>query len=442
MFLLEPGVRAAQDTLSDENVACLQCHDKPGFEKKLEDGKTLALGVSAREYLASVHRTQDCTDCHSDLDDKTHGKVATPLKSRRELTKTMQESCRDCHRKKYAQFDDSIHAALIKQGSEKAPLCADCHNAHTQAAVKLAAAIDQTPCARCHGAIAKASANDVHGRQRVAKDQAAPGCSDCHQAHDVKAASLGEGRKDACLSCHKNAVDAHKDWLPNTALHFEAVSCPACHAPTAQRRVNLRLYEGATQLREKTGVPQFARRAQAGDAGNLGLDERALWSLLTQFNQDGGPAGKVVIRGRLEVRSGVEAHQLSDKTQAVRDCDACHKKGAEPFQSVVLSIADADGRPLRHAVQKDVLSSLTAWESVRGFYAIGSTRIKLLDTLLVLVVAGSIGGALAHMAVKRLFKGARERREAEAKAGGGTTGTGSPTEPAARDAGSNRGRPQ
>jgi hypothetical protein len=67
-------------------------------------------------------------------------------------------------------------------------------------------------------------------------------------------------------------------------------------------------------------------------------------------------------------------------------------------------------------VQKDVLSSLTALESVRGFYAIGSTRIKLLDWLLLLAVTGSIAGALGHMTVKRLFKGTRERRAAEARA--------------------------
>jgi len=438
LSLLAPNAHAADDKLSKENEACLKCHDKPDFEKKLDDGKKLSLSISTQEYLTAMHKAQDCTDCHSALDDKTHGKVETPMKSRRELTKTMQESCRDCHKKKYPQFDDSIHASLIKEGSEKAPLCADCHNAHTQASVKVVAPIGQTPCARCHEVIFEAYAKDVHGMERVAKGKTAPSCADCHQAHDIKAASLGDDRKDACLSCHKDAVDEHKDWLPNTGLHFAAISCPACHAPGAQRRVNLRLYDGATQtqLREKTGVPQFARRAQAGDAGNLGLDERALWSLLTQFNQDGGPSGEVVIRGRLEVRSGVEAHQLSDKSKAVKDCDTCHKEGAEPFQSVVLSIAGADGRPLRHAVQQDVLSSLTAWESVRGFYAIGSTRIKLLDTLLILVVAGSIGGALVHMTVKRLFKGARERREAEAKAAAAAAAAGSPTEQPARDASS------
>ena len=406
---------AADDEFSKESLACLKCHEKPDLAKKLEDGKTLSLHVSAKDYQASMHKKQDCTDCHSNLDDKTHGKVKAPMENRRELMAAMQESCRDCHKKKFKQYDDGIHAALIKAGNDKAPLCANCHNAHTQGSVKLLTPIDQTPCATCHDKIFEAYRADVHGLERIAKGKKAPICADCHQAHDVTAASLGEGIKDTCIGCHKDAVAKHKDWLPNTELHFDAISCPACHAPTAQRRVNLRLVDGSTQkqLREKTGVPQFALRASDADSANLGLDERALMSLLTQFGQDGGPNGKVMVRGRLEVKSGVQAHQLSEKEKALKDCDTCHKAGAEPFQSVSITIAGADGRPLRHAVQKDVLSSLTALESVRGFYAIGSTRIKLLDWLLLLAVTGSIAGALGHMTVKRLFKGTRERRAAE-----------------------------
>ena len=107
---------------------------------------------------------------------------------------------------------------------------------------------------------------------------------------------------------------------------------------------------------------------------------------------------------------------MAEKSRALKDCDTCHRAGAEPFQSVVLSIASADGRPLRHDVRSDVLSSLTALESVRGFYAIGSTRIVLLDWLLALALAGSIAGCLAHMGVRRLFKAMRERLAAEAAA--------------------------
>ena len=160
------------------------------------------------------------------------------------------------------------------------------------------------------------------------------------------------------------------------------------------------------------GVPRFDQRTDAADLKNLGLSERALWSLLKDFNQSGGD-GKTVLRGRLEVSSGVEAHQLSAKSKAIKDCNFCHKQGAEPFQSVNLTIAGPDGRPLRHDVDKDTLTSLTSMDSVRGFYAIGSTRIKLLDTLLVLVLLGAICVPLGHMTIKRLFKSVREKLEAE-----------------------------
>ncbi len=405
---------AADGEMSKESKACLSCHDKDGMTKTLESGEALSLAISTKAYTESMHKKTDCEDCHSNLDSKTHGKAKTAIKSKREFALGMRESCRDCHKKKAVEYDDSVHAALIKAGSKKAPLCTDCHNPHTVRSAKVVGPIAETPCAKCHEAIFKAYSKDVHGLERVAKGISAPLCAGCHQAHAVKAASMGEGVKDACLACHKEAVTQHKDWLPNTALHFEAISCPVCHAPDAQRRVNLRLYDSTAkrQVAEKTGVPRFEKRTDTADAKDMGLDERALWSLLKEFNQDGGD-GKMLLRGRLEVRSGVEAHQLSEKSKAIKDCNTCHQQGAAAFQSVSLTIAGPDGRPLRHGVQNEVLNSLTSMESVRGFYAIGSTRIKLLDYLLVLVLLGAISVPLVHMTIKRLFKGVREKLEAE-----------------------------
>jgi hypothetical protein len=405
---------AADGEMSKESKACLSCHDKEDLTKTLESGEVLSLIVSTKAYNESMHKKTDCEDCHSNLDSKTHGKVKTAIKSKREFTLGMRESCRDCHKKKATEYDDSVHAALVKAGNKKAPLCTDCHNPHTVRSSKIVGPITETPCAKCHEGIFKAYAKDVHGQERIAKGISAPLCAGCHQAHAVKAASMGEGVKDTCLACHKESVKQHNDWLPNTALHFEAISCPVCHAPDAQRRVNLRLYDSTAkrQVSEKLGVPKFEKRTDTADSKDMGLDERALWSLLKEFNQDGGD-GKMLLRGRLEVRSGVEAHQLSEKSKAIKDCDTCHKKGAAAFQSVTLTVAGPDGRPLRHGVQSEVLNSLTSMESVRGFYAIGSTRIKLLDYLLILVVLGASSVPLVHMTIKRLFKGVRQKLEAE-----------------------------
>jgi predicted CXXCH cytochrome family protein len=407
------SARAAGPTFSDDSQACVDCHGKPDIAPKvLDDGTKLSMHVAGKDFLAAMHYKQDCTDCHADLDEKTHGKVKTPLKDLRAMKASMQETCRDCHKKKAKAYDDGIHATLVKEGNDKAPYCASCHNAHNQVSVKLTAAIDKAPCANCHEKIFKAYVGDVHGKARADKGKDAPICFDCHSAHDVTAPSLGDGPKSACLECHKTAAEKHADWLPNSKLHFEAVSCVACHSPAAPRRVNLRLYDGVTdvQLREATGVPQFASRAKASDLGNVGLDEGDLSALLKQFGQDSGPKGKVILRGRLEVSSGVAAHELAPKDKALKACSTCHSQGAEPFKSVVLSIASADGRPLRHVVQQDVLGSATAFNSVRGFYALGSTRIKALDTVLVIGGLVCLVACIGHGVARGMFSGVRRRR--------------------------------
>lgn len=406
--------RAAEASLGDESQACQDCHAKPDLAMQTQDGRAWPLHVSTDAYLKSRHAANDCVDCHEDIEGAAHAKDKPAVKSRRAYALALNDGCKSCHKKHVAQYQDSVHAALVKAGSDKAPMCSDCHDVHTQRSVKLPAPVDQTPCLKCHDAIGKAWAADVHGLERVARGKPAPICADCHQAHAIHAASSGDGLRDACFGCHENAVAQHRGWLPNTGRHFESISCPVCHAPTAERRVNLRLYDGQglRPLVERAGVPRFEKLVSVVDTQNRGLDERALWSLLQAFDDDAA-SSDVVLRGRLEVRSGVQAHQLAAKEKAIRDCDTCHRQGAAAFQSVVLSIAGPDGRALRHDVDHRVLSSLTAIESVRGFYAIGANRIRLLDVLLVLVVAGSVGGVLAHMTIKWATRRIRAKVAAE-----------------------------
>ena len=125
--------------------------------------------------------------------------------------------------------------------------------------------------------------------------------------------------------------------------------------------------------------------------------------MLTALNPKESP-GKVTLRGRLEVRTGAEAHQLGDKGKALKTCNTCHQEGSDAFQNVTISIAGPDGRRIRQEASPGVLTSVISTNTVGGFYAIGATRIGLLDVLVVLALMGGLGFAVAHATGRWFFR--------------------------------------
>ncbi|MDO8313006.1 MAG: multiheme c-type cytochrome, partial [Sideroxyarcus sp.] len=310
--------RAADSALTQLDQQCLACHSAKGLEMKLANGDKLSLQVEGAAFAKSVHNKIGCAVCHANTSFENHPPVKTKIAGSREYSLEMNKVCESCHAPIFKLYEGSIHAALFRDGNSYAPVCTDCHNPH---AVMAKAAYDTasgTPCSKCHDPIFKAYAGSVHGKATMA-------CSDCHHAHNVKAATAGEQLKSACLGCHQDAQASHQKWLPNAKRHFDAVSCPACHSPAAKRKVDLRLYDNVAQqsVAEKAGVPQFESRARSADKKGAGLDAMALHSLLREFNRE-GIDNKTTLRGRLEVSTGVEAHQLTRSAQAIRDCAKCH----------------------------------------------------------------------------------------------------------------------
>lgn len=403
---------ARDTTLSKEDQVCLDCHAKPGLRKTLGDGQALSLYIAPQDFAQSKHNSSGCEGCHSDIDTKSHGKQAKPMASRRAHAQEMMQTCRDCHKKAMKQYEDSVHSALVQAGSDKAPLCSSCHDPHATRSAKQVPAGEtgSVLCQQCHKALAQAFEASVHGQSGGENLD----CKDCHRTHNSKSATTGDHLKGQCVSCHKEVATSHAQWLPNTQHHLEAVACAACHVPGTTRRVDLRIYEAAPgqAAAEKVGVPQFVKLANSADPKGTGIDGRALWSLLQEVSRN--PDSKTFVRGRLEVQTGIEAHSLAPKGKALKDCATCHQQGAAAFQAVTVSLAGADGLVRRHGASSGILNSLESVGSVGGFYAIGSTRIKLLDTLLVLTLAMGIAIPALHLSVK-LFM-ARRRKAAAAAA--------------------------
>jgi hypothetical protein len=391
--------RAADDPVSEQDKACLGCHGFEGMEKKAANGDTLSLHIPEEIFAKSVHTVVGCSGCHTDVTLPDHPGNGKAIASARAFSIDSIQACRMCHDDKFKLWEGSIHASLVRDGNPAAPICTNCHNPH--AVIKGAAStMESVPCRNCHSDIYDAYAGSVHGKLRSTGQIVAPLCAGCHTPHSIKAAdvAMGNGLNIACTGCHADVAEQHKTWLPNSALHFEVVSCPACHAPGHPRRVDLKLINDVTQARvtEKLGVPQFEGRARAQDVEGNGLNPLELWSLLRTFNTDTSDA-RTALRGRLEMKNGADAHKLVAKSQAISDCNTCHRKGAEAFQTVTVSISDPNGRSIRYGAQSDVLSSIVSIDAIRGFYALGATRIQLLDILLILAFFGGLAIPIGHL---------------------------------------------
>lgn len=397
-----------------EKAYCLTCHGQ-ALGARLDSGEYHPPYVDEAVLRGSVHLDHECADCHTGFSVESHETDISA--SPRERAIALARVCRQCHEEKFQQYKGSIHATLIKGGNLVAPVCTDCHGAHSVRPKAIYETVAGVPCKKCHIDIFDAYLGSMHGQSRsVVGHFEAPICADCHRAHEVGPVASGNLLRDACLGCHADALTAHREWLPNAALHFEAVSCPACHAPLAERRVELRLFDGKAQMpfSEPGDARQFENRISAADLQGDGLDALELWNLVRDINRE-GKAPEMTLQGRMGVRTGADAHRLSDKAGAVRDCSSCHQQGAGAFQNVTVSIIGRDGRPVRYDADKDVLNSPMSVNSISGFYAIGGTRIKLLDVLLALGFLGGISVPIGHLSLKWLFGKYRNRAQGKDK---------------------------
>ncbi len=383
---------------------CLACHSMPALTKTMANGEKLALHVPREEFAGSVHAMMGCAACHQDVDPKAHPSMK-PYDSVRDYTLAKADTCKTCHSAKYEQYQGSIHASLVAGGDAQAPVCSSCHDIHGQKKVKELVTFSGDVCKTCHESIFDAYEGSVHGEARFGTElNKAPICADCHSVHDVTAATASEKLQASCHDCHQDAAMAHKAWLPNSGLHLGSIACASCHSPTAERVVDLRLFDkkSKTLVGETNADPRFVALASEHDKDGDGLAPLELWNFVREANREGIDTS-LTLHGRLEVR-GEDAHRLAHKSKAVRECDTCHQKDSLVFENVTVSVTAEDGRRIRYNANKETLTSAVSVDSVGNFYTAGGTRIQLLDGLLALAVLAGFGIPMTHMSVRKWFK--------------------------------------
>jgi hypothetical protein len=389
-----------------------------------------SLSVDPSRLKASVHSTHACSDCHTEFSKTSH--PAAVSDSSRTRAVAISQACKRCHADKIKAVKDSIHYNLsfpvgdivVSQGNMKAPVCTDCHGFHDVSPKAAYDTLSGVPCKKCHAGIFNLYAKSVHGVAKANGEHKAPLCAACHFAHDISTTARAERIRSACLGCHKGIESVHAKWLPNAGLHLSAVACAACHSPGSGKGIYLRLVD------ENTGQP-FSEAQMAALLGTTndelshrlsahgdGIPANELWGILSQLNERGTNA-KLTYLGKMDVSNGADSHRLALKKDAVRECEQCHRAGSDFFKSVTVAVVKADGKLAQFKARPEVLGSMYSVLALKQFYVLGSTRLKLLDWIGILMVAGGMMVPAAHISVRILTAPLRASKTKSEKTEGG-----------------------
>jgi cytochrome b subunit of formate dehydrogenase len=242
--------------LHSQNSGCLDCHSDQTLFKTNKAGQAISLFIDEPRFLRSIHETNSCASCHSDLTSKhpDDNVAAKPV------------NCATCHEKQAKEYAASIHGVSHTLGASGAASCIDCHSLdHTNTALNshyigpVAAAdspvfklnLPQT-CAKCHSnpgltkeyqmkypEAAAQYMDSIHGRALLKMGLiVAPSCNDCHGVHDIKRGVDRDApinKQNVAKSCGKCHVGVEKIYAQSVHGRLLAKGdkrgpvCTDCH---------------------------------------------------------------------------------------------------------------------------------------------------------------------------------------------------------------------
>ncbi len=349
VFWLWPSVGLAVD-----NSECLDCHSDDSLTRETSNGGDVheSLFVDGGKFNRSVHHLNDigCIDCHADIAELNYD---NDLPHAKELAMV---DCASCHEEETDAFASSVHMKIKSKG------------------------ITMT-CYACH---------------------------DYHYVSHLEAASVAERENNFCAKCH-NPYQSH-EWLPKREEHFAFVECTVCHAPEVPRHIHLKFFDLVSnkyytgeEILETLGIgyEEFMKVLDKDEDGTIGKDEfEILEFMLRQKNVH------AIFHAELVAETEPVAHQVN-RGVAERNCEKCHTAESPYFNAVTIVIPKEDGSVDHHQVDRSVLESY----SLRHFYLYAGTRVKLLDMIGIVLIAGAFCGVLGHLSIRILTIRLRRKKD-------------------------------
>ncbi len=194
------------------NNDCLVCHADNTLTATNAAGRAISLFVDEAKFAASVHKTNSCVSCHTDIT-AGHPDDNRPVAA---------VNCAQCHEEQGESYGASVHGLARQAGHENAATCVDCHGSHdilppTSPASPLHFVQQARTCGRCHAQEARDVASSVHGKAMATGQRDAPTCTDCHSEHKIEALKDGTPLEisGVCSRCHASVYLDQKYNLPD-----------------------------------------------------------------------------------------------------------------------------------------------------------------------------------------------------------------------------------
>lgn len=279
LLLLVITLQAGAQDIEEAIFECLMCHSDDSLELELNDGSTMNLYVDEEHYLGSVHGNElMCTDCHEGYEED-HPSGAT-WDSETAYKLVSYELCRKCHFDTYTRTLESVHYELLKEAPEVAPVCTDCHGAHDVADPHDKQATMSRSCATCHADVYDVYAGSVHGRALVENGiEAVPGCADCHTAHSIRdpgTAAFHMASPEICINCHGDD-ELMREFGISTSVadtylaDFHGVTATLAHPAEVEERhlvVTCVDCHGVHDIASPSALPEGALKAHVRETCN------------------------------------------------------------------------------------------------------------------------------------------------------------------------------
>jgi cytochrome c553 len=247
------------------SLPCAACHDDSAFGQMPHGTVKPAQCASChekavKEYSATIHGraraggnqvAASCANCHG-----THDILKSADAGSRTSRANIEATCAACHGNAEivqraglpggnvaSMYHDSIHGQAMAQKTsarEAVPTCTSCHGAHdmrpkSDAGSRVGRANIPATCGACHMNVKETWEKSEHGKLRQDKQLHAPGCTDCHSAHQIKQHQDPKFRlavTDQCGTCHAEFASTYRDTFHGqvTQLGFAQIAtCASCH---------------------------------------------------------------------------------------------------------------------------------------------------------------------------------------------------------------------